>query len=96
MICHAESESIWVSFRRVIPSLEAVGLGAVVAAAMVLSVATAAHAHKGKTNKAGQARQNYLGVSGSSIEFRNNDRSLFCYAETIGEIMKVTVTNFRL
>ncbi len=63
---------------------------------MVLSVATAALAHKSKTNKAGQSRQNYLGVSGSSIEFLNNDRSLFCYAETIGELMKVTVTTIRL
>lgn len=78
--------SVW--FKRVIPSLGAIGFGAVVAAATVLSVATVALADKGKEHKNFQDRPAFLGVSGSSIEFLNINGSLYCYAGTMGALVK--------
>jgi hypothetical protein len=78
--------SVW--FKRVIPSFGAVGFGAVVAAAAVLSVATVAHADKGKEHTKFQDQPFFLGVSGSSIEFLNINGSLYCFAGTLGALVE--------
>ncbi len=80
---------MWVWFKRVIPSFGAVGFGAVVAAAAVLSVATVAHADKGKEHKTLQDRPSFLGISRSSIEFHNINGSLYCYAGTMGALVEI-------
>lgn len=75
---------VW--FKRVIPSLGVVGF---VAVATVLSVATVAHADKGKEHKKFQDRPVFLGVSGSTIEFLRINGSRFCFAGTLGALVEI-------
>ena len=76
--------SVW--FKRVIPSFGAVGF---VAAAAVLSVATVAHADKGKAHKNFQDRPAFLGISGSTLEFLRINGSRYCFAGTLGALVEI-------